>query len=627
MFPVAAIAGAGWLFLLVVLLIAPPSPGPHEGGGRGEGRTPHEGGGRGEGRTRRLPEADDVPPAVVSLLARLLDKSGFGATLVDLAARGWFEVRAPAGPAGLAGPGGPRGLRDPAGRGPRTGPALCVVPAETPGGPLTPFERRAVAHVALRAGARGEVPAPALSDGFGGGETQFMSAFRDEVDAEARRLGLTRSRLSGRRIGLLLLLLFIPAGALIPVAAHWRGLAYAGGCYFAGFWVAVSVGVSRRRTASGQLVLDHWRSAVAAAPGGSGGEGRTLAYAAALGAAPAALAVFAQGSTSVAWSSYRGSWQLLEIETSTWSWPRGCSIWLAIVFGLILYFGAAIWLSTHGMVVLAEQMIGLVVAGGIACVLVGVARRAAFPRFAEFDGQVIRQWIVKGDESPDEYHVAIDDGAREKAWDFSIGSEPYRLLTPGTFVHARVNLRTRSEVTVAPVEPPAVAHPLAGVAADQERAATNGLPDPASLVTEAEAAAVLGVPVAGHHLDGLPGRTMVWQPRWTVKGGQGSRPMLRVEVRHAADARRVPPGALRAPGVADGYLLGQSAMVTVPPLAALISVHGAARAGTPVAGLLPAVEGRLRELGRRMPLSLILINIDDRLIHSSIWNHANDPLS
>ena len=130
MFPVAAIAGAGWLFLLVVLLIAPPSPGPHEGGGQGEGRTARR------GRTR-TPEPDDVPPAVVSLLARRLDRSGFGATLVDLAARGWFEVRAPAGPAGSAGP---------------VGPALCVVPAETPGGPLTPFERRVVAHVALRAG-------------------------------------------------------------------------------------------------------------------------------------------------------------------------------------------------------------------------------------------------------------------------------------------------------------------------------------------------------------------------------------------------------------------------------------------------------------------------------------------
>ena len=83
------------------------------------------------------------------------------------------------------------------------GPAMCVVPAETPAGPLAPFERRVVAHVALRAGARGEVPAPALSDGFEGGETEFMKAFREEVEADARQRGLTRPRLSGRRIGLL----------------------------------------------------------------------------------------------------------------------------------------------------------------------------------------------------------------------------------------------------------------------------------------------------------------------------------------------------------------------------------------------------------------------------------------
>jgi hypothetical protein len=89
--------------------------------------------------------------------------------------------------------------------------------------------------------------------------------------------------------------------------------------------------------------------------------------------------------------------------------------------------------------------------------------------------------------------------------------------------------------------------------------------------------------------------------------------------------------------------------VTVRSLTALISIHGARparaahitaghiraghiRAGhitseASLAGLLPVVEGRLRELARRMPLSLILINIDDRLIDSSIWNHANDPLS
>jgi hypothetical protein len=152
------------------------------------------------------------------------------------------------------------------------------------------------------------------------------------------------------------------------------------------------------------------------------------------------------------------------------------------------------------------------------------------------------------------------------------------------------------------VEPPAVAHPLARVAADQERAVTNGLPDPADLVLEAEAAAILGGKVRGSHLDGAPGRTMVWQPPST------GRPMLRVEVRHAADARRVPPAARPAPGVADGYLVSQGAAVRVCSLTALISIHGArpARAGhiapeASLAGLLPVVEGRLRELTRRLP--------------------------
>ena len=199
-------------------------------------------------------------------------------------------------------------------------------------------------------------------------------------------------------------------------------------------------------------------------------------------------------------------------------------------------------------------MAGLVLAGAVAGGLAWLARRATPPPLAEFDGQVIRQWIVKGDsDSPDEYHVAVDDGTRETAWDFDVGGERYRRLTPGTFVHVRVNLRDRADLTVAPVEPPAVARPLAGIAADQERAATRGLPDPEDLVTRDEAAAVIGGPASGKHdrARRRPGRSMVWQHAKTT------RPMLRVEVRYAADARPVPPGAWRVPGVADGYQLAR----------------------------------------------------------------------
>ena len=132
-----------------------------------------------------------------------------------------------------------------------------------------------------------------------------------------------------------------------------------------------------------------------------------LAYAAALGFAPAAVAVFAQGGTKVAWSSYRGGWQQIEIEKTTWPWPRALLVMLAIIVGPVLYVIVVIWLATHGMAALAEELVGLTVLGAIAGIGAWLARGTLFARFAEFDGQVIRQWVVEGnDESPDQYHVA-----------------------------------------------------------------------------------------------------------------------------------------------------------------------------------------------------------------------------
>ena len=410
--------------------------------------------------------------------------------------------------------------------------------------------------------------------------------------------------------------MLIPAGALLVavIAAHRHGaLVYVGLPYLVGCGVTIGVGTSRRRSAVGQAALDRWRSAVAGAPGGaaglaasggaagraaSGGGGRLLAYAAALGAAPAAVAIFAPGGTNMAWSSYRGGWQQIKIETSTWRWPRVILLLVALIFGPILYILVVIWLGTHGMAALAEELVGLTVAAVIACVGVWLARQRLFPRFAEFDGQVIRQWVVKGDESPDQYHVAIDDGARVKAWDLEIGSEPYRLLTPGTFVHARVNLHDRDQVTVHPVEPPAVARPLAEVAAEQRRAATGGLPDPAALVMTDEAAAILGGPVQGNHLTSPVGRAMTWQP------ARKATPVLRIDVR---DTRR-PPGSRTAaqtgwpvPGVADGYLLGDKTVLYVGSLTVIMSIRGTVPGGNGASliRLLPLVEARLRQLAAR----------------------------
>ncbi|HLK78509.1 MAG TPA: hypothetical protein VKU77_33275 [Streptosporangiaceae bacterium] len=575
MIPLAAATVAGWLLLFVVLLILPSA----SRSGREEGAAPGV-----------------EPPAVVSLLAGRLERDGFAVTLADLAARGWFRLSGTPGPAG---PAGPAGLA--------AGPVMCVIPAETPAEALAPYERRVMAHVARRAGVRGEVPAPALSDSFEGGETAFLKAFRDEVTADAEQRGLTRPRLSGRRVGLLVLALFVPAGATAIVldAAHRSyPLAWPAVSWFVLSLVTAGVGASRRPSAAGQAVLGRWHSAAdearrgRAARGGArgvvppgrqsyGSEDRFGAYAAALGRAPGAVAAFTAPGKDLVWSSYRGSWQQLPVETHGGSWPVAIVAILAIIFGPIAYIGGVIWLFAAGLGWIGERVLELTAGAVLVGLAIWAARRMT-PRFAEFDGQVIRQTFIEHDEDPDEYRVVVDDGARPTAWDLKVPAGAWRLLTPGTFVHARVNLNNR-DVTIDPVEPPAVARPLAAVAAEQERAGSGVLPDPGRLVTADEAAEVLRGPVRGRHADGPGSRAMIWQPSGAAQ------PILRIEVRPAGSGPRVPADARPVPGVGGGFLLGQSAMLYTGSCIASIGVHGAGQAAdeASLTRLLALVSARL----------------------------------
>src|SRR5579862_5472433 len=478
MFPVAVVTGVAWLFVFLGLLAAPPSSRSRGGGAPTDGSA--------------------GPRAVVSLWARRLRQDGFGATLLDLAARGWFRLTPPGPTPSSTGPGplGPAGTPGPA------GPVMCVVPAEAPAERLAPYERRVVAHVAARAGARGTVPAPALSDGFEGGQTGFMKEFGEEVVADARERGLTRPRLSSGRIGLLCALLLVPAGSLLLALHHaHRGnaLAYAGGFYLVMSWITMGVGSGRRCSAAGRAALDRWRAAAAApgygwpradagaapvgdgpqayagaaAPGyggpqayaaaaAPGSDGRLVAYAAALGAAPAAVAVFAPPGPNLAWSSYRGGWQQIAIETNTWSCRSTVAAAAAVIGGLLLWAGMLIWLSSIGLSALAADLGGMTLFIGFTGLVGWMFRAQLFPRFTEFDGQVIRQWMVEGDDDgPDQYHLAIDDGERATAWDLMVEKALYQEATPGALVHARVSKWREGKVSVWLVEPKAVARQLA----------------------------------------------------------------------------------------------------------------------------------------------------------------------
>src|SRR5215472_1350808 len=136
------------------------------------------------------------PPAVVSLLAGHLDDTGYPATLLDLAARGWFRLAEP-----------------------EPGRLMCLLPPHPPRLPLASYEERAALHLARRAAGRGEVPASALAEGFADGQVAFSETFHDEVVTDARNRGLIKPRLRGRTALLLAGAALIPA-VLVAGAVH-----------------------------------------------------------------------------------------------------------------------------------------------------------------------------------------------------------------------------------------------------------------------------------------------------------------------------------------------------------------------------------------------------------------------
>src|SRR5215472_16415494 len=245
------------------------------------------------------------PPAVVSLLAGHLDDTGYPATLLDLAARGWFRLAEP-----------------------EPGRLMCLLPPHPPRLPLAPYEERAALHLARRAAGRGEVPASALAEGFADWQVAFSETFQDEVVTDARNRGLIKPRLRGRTALLLAGAALIPAvlvAGAVHVTAHPGRAFLPVLCWLVLLWfIGLGLRGSERLTPAGKACLAGWQgrqatltrgSPRAALPGaGAGAAGddlamvldardgdRTLAYAAALGAAPGAMAAFTRSHTLV-WS-------------------------------------------------------------------------------------------------------------------------------------------------------------------------------------------------------------------------------------------------------------------------------------------------------------------------------------
>ena len=441
------------------------------------------------------------PPAVVSLLAGHLDDTGYPATLLDLAARGWFRLAEP-----------------------EPGRLMCLLPPHPPRLPPAPYEERAALHLARRAAGRGEVPASALAEGFADGQVAFSETFHDEVVTDARNRGLIKPRLRGRTALLLAGAALIPAvlvAGAVHVTAHPGRAFLPVLCWLVLLWfIGLGLRGSERLTPAGKACLAGWQRKQAklagdgpraALPGADPGAGpavagddlamvldvtdgdRTLAYAAALGAAPGAVAVFTR-SHALVWSSYGGRWRQLVVgDPAERSWPAGVA--LPLFAGLtVSFFSALVFIG--GLVVHGIDG-AVLVAGGVAGVVAGVVllRQATLadrqlPSTAEFDGVVLERWtwVQQGEESDTTcYAVTMDDGQQDQAWAFTVDHGGYARLVPGALVHATVNPRRNGliavDVTGTPQLPPQVA---AAQAAKQ--------PLRARLVKADEAARVLGVP-------------------------------------------------------------------------------------------------------------------------------------
>ena len=417
-----AIAGslAGWL-ILVRVVTGGPRPG------------------RAGSRPRVVPMPPSEPPAVMALLAGRPDADLFTVTLLDLAARGWFRLTP--------------GLPDPQ----ALAPAMCVLPAETPGEELTPYELRAAAHLSRRAGPLPEIPAAALADGFDGGADSFLRAFRGDVVAAARRLGLTRPTLSTARKAVLCLFALVPAGAALGAAYSYNPRSGQLLVFCAFYYLILCASVARvgseRLTPAGRQALAAWR-ANRAAPGSAAAAigTRDAARAAALGANPEALAQFTAPGDGAAWSGYGGNWRLITIgDPAARIWP-GLSGWALAACCLLTAPGIPL-LAVLGYVVAGgSRGIELGIATGVALdalVLTrGIARWSHLPRFAEFDGIVLRQWEVETSDEGTSYYVAVDDGVSPQAWAFEVRAADYRRLAPGTLAHVRINARLNKLIDI-----------------------------------------------------------------------------------------------------------------------------------------------------------------------------------
>lgn len=265
------------------------------------------------------PDLGDEPPAVVNLLGNgwALNEDAVEATLLDLAARRYLELRQP-------------------GSDPRQTTVHLRPDGDAVAGTLTRYEQRVLERVRGLA-VNGVLPISALTFRDKDQERGWERRFRSEVITDAKARGLTRRRFDAPVISLLEIVAVVTSIGLAAALAHWeswgefdedsKGIWVPAG--FAAF-IALSVVVGsiggQRHTPAGLAAAARWLGVrewlrgheqfAQLPPAAVMVWDRYLPYGAALGVTRTASEVLDLGMADRkrVWSSYGGGWHRVRVR-------------------------------------------------------------------------------------------------------------------------------------------------------------------------------------------------------------------------------------------------------------------------------------------------------------------------
>ncbi|MEU2614864.1 hypothetical protein ABZ570_25240 [Micromonospora sp. NPDC007271] len=591
---VGAAAIAGWFLLygMVRLATRPASPAP----------------------APATPELGAEPPAVVSLLVNRwsVTEDAAESTLLDLAARGFIELRQPG--------------NDPM----QT--TLHLPPAPPDDGGLRPYERRVLDRVRGLA-VHAVVPLTALTFRDQAQARAWNKRLRAQVVADARRAGLSRRRF-GPAVTTLLVAAAMVAGVGVGLAVLHYGIWHqeednvgfaAGIVTSAALSALAGASPGERDTALGRQVASRWLGVRAwlrgheqfdeLPPAAVAVWDRYLGYGAAVGATRLSSAVLdlGLGDRTRVWSSFGGTWHRVRVRYPRFLPRYGRTlpglllravISIAVGAFLLKVVGGAVDLapSTTDQVerVLAVAVDGiaalallLLISGGYTLVR-GLADLAAERTIT---GEVL--WLevwrstARRDNQPSQpilHHLAVDDGTGDRTTAWVLPSQWATDCRDGDTVTVRVRPWTRRVISLSVVgqgrsrrltESPVVDDtddlPASGRGGTTEPAGPAARP--VGLFTPEEVGQALGLPVRAAEGLELPGPLSGAQFRSAADG----QPVLMIQAVDGAPGRwiwRLNARGQELPGIGDGAFVsasGEQAVLRVGDSTVAVTLVGAAR--------------------------------------------------